>query len=1462
MTSSFSHTSTLLKWLSFSLLGAILVSLIILVVEKLSHQRIRKTNQNHLDISPHRYYALLSTGFMILIFHCGWIILSFEVAQVWLWLLTMVEYQLMLVVLAQPPAPTGTYKHYNNNNTMRNGALFMAKIRVFVYVGIISTSLFFWYFVLIVISLLPYISNNFTILYNSDETHNSSLMQYLFYLNSIFSLYSLFDNIINFKFKGNIKMITCNIFLFGSCIINLYASYSVGLKVILVFHSLILCGFIFIALGTFLGWARNTQKSKNNIWKRASATVIGASGVGKTRFLRALISQRYVFFFFWIVGNFWKFLTSLRKISCFNFFCELLIKNKPELVLFFLLKFWKTLCFVTTTHSKHKNNKTRQNNTINYAWYNDDLYNEYHLKERYYYSLPSINCEIAFWDTVGDCRFYQNIFSSIARSNITLVMYHLTIKQEEKSQEKMAKSMQFILEMDHKLQKYFDEKIECLLVGVIEIDDKDENIPDYNENSHAYDQCHQRQLEILNEATKTFKFADNNPFIVQTKIKQGNRNEFGSRNNAASITRLNENDNEKSSSCCRCCGICDRGGCMIGLDTQSDELEKHVSKELEVTQVQLEQDFGKDNNAKPRFNIRLVTESVEHSDNDNENENDNDNCNDDDYEISRVLSPRERIVSQIDIDTYFEISNFENLLIEIGNYCDNNRNRRISKPRATKKIKWWNGFLIRQSDWSINTNNDKIDDDDDGSNVNVEDDNLEIYWGLRRSQIVRPSAMETCQMFGTFIGCLICILFSPIVFVMQNVVFWLYSESNQLFCNQFVSYIIQSIDINITHSIVFYDFLYVLFKANHPDPHLRHEMSNIANENSISTTTSDNITHNNSHLKSKKTNLSYLYVTSTTLKIYRSLFSFILIILTTMSGFNFAFWLLNKDSTDRDDLSAYELTTGPVWLFLIGIIVSSWYCYSVRIVPSINSSNAATEGETLKFRYVDTSSSKFDIITSNIAAFASNCNIYNTKEEQKTKLQEFLHRKNIMSGIVIGLVLAIEPPLVRMLFYIFGISDSEDSSYDSTTSDDDEDSRPFIYILVPKGAEIVVVFAAIINFLFIFVAQFAFWTCIQAKVEIYRKLMTRITTIIELPMKNAPKKYTKQNSISHRSSRSRSQVNRSKNSFSVSSRKRNSNFRKPDSGSTVELGSVKQNDLNESKNDDETEFKTPQSPKDHETATVQHKKHIRNQSQASITWNKIKNKYGLRFGAGKEFDKIRTIDDDAGFEFLSLEDPNNLIAFAEMREYCYLNGMKIFGDLELSVLIIGLCVSLMAITVINDIIFDTEDGIASYGETRIARLLIFFLVISWIVEIMSIGFDFDDLQQRQIEAINTQLQCILLNYQNRKTVCGFGSWVTQHSNCWKTLKSMIKYPQIYFDNNNSNNNKDDIAMYNAKFNVEKRKFDQHIETLKYFVQQMEQRPLNPTIFGYSLTGAMLNTLIFSMFAPFAVFLIQFWFLQD
>ena len=250
---------------------------------------------------------------------------DFTINDIWIWIITMIEFQLVFTIISQPQQPQTTYKHFRENTKaffkfkfVKKRAFLMAKIRVCVYACTVSISLFYVYSVILTIILLPYLQNGFETLYSESKI---SLMQpSLFGFNFVFSVYSVIDNVLNFKLYLP-SVLFCNVILFFSGSLNFVAMFRVNVYVVALFHLLIFVSFICILFGAFFGWFYNydlTKKKKkkfgkkmkhekHNIWTRASATVIGATGVGKTRFLRALISEKlrkfkkirkYVFLFF------------------------------------------------------------------------------------------------------------------------------------------------------------------------------------------------------------------------------------------------------------------------------------------------------------------------------------------------------------------------------------------------------------------------------------------------------------------------------------------------------------------------------------------------------------------------------------------------------------------------------------------------------------------------------------------------------------------------------------------------------------------------------------------------------------------------------------------------------------------------------------------------------------------------------------------------------------------------------------------------------------------------------------------------------------------------------------------------------------------------------------------------------------------------------------------------------------
>ena len=264
-----------------------------------------------------QYNIIVISGIIILVFHCGFVLSHFTINETWIWLLTMIEFQLVFTIISQPQEPQLTYRHFRRHTkaffeySVVKRAFLMAKIRVCVYACIISISLFYLYLVIVTIVLLLYLENDFQTLYN--ENNVSIMKPFLFGINCIFSAYCVIDNILNFKWYYK-RVLFCTIVLSFCGLFNFVAMFTIDFYVVALFHLLILASFICIIFGAFFGWFYNynynkktkkkrklnynnkntkiTQDEKYKVWTRASATIIGATGVGKTRFLRSLISEK------------------------------------------------------------------------------------------------------------------------------------------------------------------------------------------------------------------------------------------------------------------------------------------------------------------------------------------------------------------------------------------------------------------------------------------------------------------------------------------------------------------------------------------------------------------------------------------------------------------------------------------------------------------------------------------------------------------------------------------------------------------------------------------------------------------------------------------------------------------------------------------------------------------------------------------------------------------------------------------------------------------------------------------------------------------------------------------------------------------------------------------------------------------------------------------------------------------
>ena len=200
----------------------------------------------------------------------------------------------------------------------------MAKTRIIFYLFSIVSSLIFGYYVLMLSVFLPYVENEFSILY---DYSNFIAMRLLFGSNIIIGMYSLIDNSLNFDLKSLNLVIsnTMEMIMMGVNCYNMviFDSYYHDIFSIC-YHSIILITYIcMLLLGLRdIDWKNSLTKfafankselalrehteqmigvdGRNNInldgkkemWQRVNATLIGNKNIGKTSILRSLMTEK------------------------------------------------------------------------------------------------------------------------------------------------------------------------------------------------------------------------------------------------------------------------------------------------------------------------------------------------------------------------------------------------------------------------------------------------------------------------------------------------------------------------------------------------------------------------------------------------------------------------------------------------------------------------------------------------------------------------------------------------------------------------------------------------------------------------------------------------------------------------------------------------------------------------------------------------------------------------------------------------------------------------------------------------------------------------------------------------------------------------------------------------------------------------------------------------------------------
>ena len=259
----------------------------------------------------------------------------------------------------------------------------------------------------------------------------------------------------------------------------------------------------------------------------------------------------------------------------------------------------------------------------------------------------------------------------------------------------------------------------------------------------------------------------------------------------------------------------------------------------------------------------------------------------------------------------------------------------------------------------------------------------------------------------------------------------------------------------------------------------------------------------------------------------------------------------------------------------------------------------------------------------------------------------------------------------------------------------------------------------------------------------------------------------------------------------------------------------------------------------------------------------------------------RGIFASAGLEFLCLDDPENLISWMEIRDYSYIVGRQLFGELEWFLFSIGFALVIQAGYVITALFV----GSGLHGQTVFCNYVLFFLNLLWSFRIIMYGKRFDKLQQRQVKALINQSACIRAEIITSATFTGPPKWMKLKVGTWdrlydlmhafkqrqenvhelineriraQTRGSIASLTDSTYNNNNSNGRSSmyEKSIYGIYFEQSEKEtvrelrawqesFNQYLGLIELFTYHVELNKIHPKIFGMKLSGALLKAIVAS-----------------
>eukprot|EP01084_Bolivina_argentea_P307717 531909_1 len=146
----------------------------------------------------------------------------------------------------------------------------------------------------------------------------------------------------------------------------------------------------------------------------------------------------------------------------------------------------------------------------------------------------------------------------------------------------------------------------------------------------------------------------------------------------------------------------------------------------------------------------------------------------------------------------------------------------------------------------------------------------------------------------------------------------------------------------------------------------------------------------------------------------------------------------------------------------------------------------------------------------------------------------------------------------------------------------------------------------------------------------------------------------------------------------------------------------------------------------------------------------------------------------SGFEFLSLDDPENLISWLEIRSYAYVKGRQLFAELELFILFFCIIMILQAGFIVLTLFSNAGESVhESISATFLCVMFMFVVNMWWMMKVFILGTKFDQLQRRQQYALVNQMCCIRSEALTTAVFTGPMGWIELNVGAWDKLYSLL-----------------------------------------------------------------------------------------